>query len=236
MLGGAGNDLMQGGLGNDFLRGNQGADTLAGDDGNDQLSGDNGNDTIAGGAGEDNINGNNGFDTVDGGGGNDTIHGGTEADVLSGGDGDDLVMGDKANDTLDGGVGNDTVVGGPGNDVMDGGAGVDLFRYDAVSLNTSDVTAGGLDVINGAGAEDLIGMLGLNDELAIGGTALSALSADTGLGGAIDATNSVAFAGGVLEIDVNLDGSFNAADDFQVALTGVTTVTYNAADDLFHLA
>ena len=32
------------------------------------------------------------------------------------------------------------------------------------------------------------------------------------------------------------DGAFNAADDFQVTLTGVTTVTYNATDDLFHLA
>lgn len=36
-------------------------------------------------------------------------------------------------------------------------------------------------------------------------------------GGALSAGTSVAFAGNVLQIDVNLDGSFNAADDFQIA-------------------
>ena len=50
--------------------------------------------------------------------------------------------------------------------------------------------------------------------------ALDALSSDALLGSAIDAGNSVAFAGDVLQIDVNLDGAFNAADDFQITLTG----------------
>ena len=141
-----------------------------------------------------------------------------------------------ATDQLFGDLGDDTVAGGTGDDTLTGGAGNDLFRYDATSLNTSDVTANGHDVINGAAAGDLIGLLGLNDELQIGGVALDALSSDALLGSAIDASNSVAFAGDVLQIDVNLDGAFNAADDFQVTLTGVTTVTYNATDDLFHLA
>ena len=116
-----------------------------------------------------------------------------------------------------------------------GGIGVDFFRYDAASLNTGDVTANGHDVISD-GTGELISLLGLNDELQIGGVALNALSSDAILGGALLVGTSIAFTGAVLEIDVNLDGAFNAADDFQITLAGVTTVTYNATDDLFHLA
>ena len=43
-------------------------------------------------------------------------------------------------------------------------------------------------------------------------------------------------ADGVLQIEFNGCGTLVAAGDFQIALTGVTQVTYDAADDLFHLS
>ena len=124
-----------------------------------------------------------------------------------------------------------------GNDYgLTGTADADTFRYDAVSLNTGDVAAGQADLVSATAVGDLLSMLGLTDELTIAGTALSSLTANAVVGGALDATNNIAFTGGVLQIDLDGNDTFNALNDFQLQLTGVTTVTYNASDDQFHLA
>lgn len=92
-----------------------------------------------------------------------------------------------------------------------------------------------MDVL-GADTSDVISMLGLIDELTIGGTSLGALTADTAVGGALSAGNNVAFTGEVLQIDFDGNGAFDPANDFQLQLAGITTVTYNATDDLFQLS
>jgi len=119
---------------------------------------------------------------------------------------------------------------------MQGNADTDSFRYDAATLNTLDVAAGQADFVSATAAGDLISMLGLIDELTIGNIALSALTANALVGNALNATNNIAFTGGVLQIDLDGNDTFNALNDFQIQLTGVTTVTYNSADDQFHLA
>ena len=73
-------------------------------------------------------------------------------------------------------------------------------------------------------------------ELTIGGTSLDALTADTAVGGVLSAGNKVAFTGGVLQLDLDGNGAFNAANDFQLQITGITSVTYHAAQDLFFLS
>ena len=185
--------------------------------GNDNFSGIEG---AFGGAGNDSIVGNGSNNTLYGGGGDDTLKGDQS-----------VFVGDNSNDQLFGGAGNDSLVGGSGDDTMTGDAGNDIFNYEASSLGLLDVTANGHDVITDGTSGDLISMLGLIDDLQIGGVVLNALSSDAILGGALAVGTSVAFAGGVLQVDVNGDGSFNAADDFQISLTGVTAVTYNATDD-----
>jgi len=150
--------------------------------------------------------------------------------------GADSIDGGGGNDTLDGAGGNDTLIGGADNDAMDGGADNDVFRYDATGFNTDDVAANQVDAIT-ASAGDVISMLGLTDDLTIGGDALSALTADVAVGTALSSGDTnIAFVGGVLQFDLNGDGSIVDEDDFQIALTGVTTVSYNATDDLFHLS
>jgi hypothetical protein len=119
---------------------------------------------------------------------------------------------------------------------MQGNADTDTFRYDALSLNTGDVGANQAEFISATAVGDLISLLGLTDELTIAGTALSSLTANAVVGGALDATNNIAFAGGVLQIDLDGNDTFNALNDFQIQITGVTTVTYFQSDNLFHLA
>jgi Ca2+-binding RTX toxin-like protein len=243
VVGGTENDLLLGGDGNDTLVGNAGNDALDGGAQDDLLIGGAGDDALRGGDGNDNLIANAGIDTLDGEAGNDTVHGGPGDDTVSGGTGDDSVVGGMENDLLAGGEGNDilignigddTIEGNAGNDNMFGGPGNDVFRYEATIFNSGDVTANGHDTINAA-AGDLIDIHGLNDNLQVNGVLLSALTADVTVGSAIDAFTSIAFTGGVLLIDVDASG-FGATDAFQMTLNGVTTVTYNATDDLFHLS
>jgi Ca2+-binding RTX toxin-like protein len=227
LVGDAGENSVNGGMaGNDSLLGLGGNDTLEGADGNDTLSGGTGLDSLVGGAGDDSMMGNRGFDTVCGDAGDDFMQGNRGCDWLIGGEG---------NDTLEGGAGFDTLFGGAGADLLIGGAGTDVYRYDALSLNTGDVAANTADSITG-GQGDLISMLGLNDELHIGGTPLSALTSNTVIGSTLSASTNIAFSGGALQIDLDGDGVFNAAHDFQVGLQDVTAISYNCADGLLHLA
>jgi len=40
----------------------------------------------------------------------------------------------------------------------------------------------------------------------------------------------------VLQVDLDGDGAFNAASDFQLQIAGITSVTYHAAQDMFFLS
>jgi Ca2+-binding RTX toxin-like protein len=263
MHGGQGNDTLDGGSGDDSLMGGQGDDslfggledtlvsagndTLDGGDGNDMLVGGVGNDSLLGGNGQDTLFGNQGNDVLLGGTGDDFLYGGQNDDYIDAGDGNDYVEGNLGNDTIYGGLGNDfflhggqgddVIDGGPGDDTMIGGLGNDVYLYDATVPGSADVTAGGHDQITyNPGDQDVISMLGLTDDLAIGGALLNALTSDTPLASAIDAGDSIAFTGSLLEIDVDHSGSYSAGGDFTIALLNVTSVTYNHTDHLLHLA
>jgi Ca2+-binding RTX toxin-like protein len=233
LIGAAGNDLLDGGLGTDrvsyltstaAVQVNLAAGTATGGEGNDTLvniedvTGSGFNDTLSGNAASNTLSGNNGND------------------VLNGNDGNDVLNGEAGNDTLNGGAGNDNLYGGAGTDTFNGGSGVDKVIYSSQSLGGLDLQKGGSDLIlNGAG-DRIDFTAAIENLLKTGGVNLSALSANTTLATAIDANNEIAFNGNVLQIDLNADGVFNPASDFQIQLTGVTTVTYNAAGDYFSLA
>jgi Ca2+-binding RTX toxin-like protein len=98
--------------------------------------------------GDDTIHGTKGVDSISGGTGKDFIYGYDGADSLSGGDGDDsidggagndLLLGDAGGDTLLGGAGNDSLVGGLGVDRLTSGAGNDIFRFDSVVGDSSQI-------------------------------------------------------------------------------------------------
>ena len=84
------------------------------------------------------------------------------------------------------------------------------------------------------GAGDLIAMLGLTGVLEINDVALSALTSNADLSsvGLTAGQTNVTFAGNALQID--LDG--NGSADFQIAINGASSVSYDSGDQLFHLA
>jgi Ca2+-binding RTX toxin-like protein len=242
LRGGQGNDAFNGAAGNDQIHGGQGADVVDAGAGNDIVNGGTGADSISLGSGDDDADGWGGFDTIDGGDGNDTIYGFKGGDSLLGGAGTDSILGENGLDVLDGGTGSDTLVGGAGNDNMSDGddtAGeVDWFLYEADTLGTADVVAGGADTIT-ASDDDFLRMDGLLDELLYNDTVLSALTGDVALGNAIDSVNSIAYDDTVhqLQIDVNGDGAFVAADDFMIQFSdNIVSVTFlGSATDQFDL-
>ena len=56
------------------------------------------------------------------------------------------------------------------------------------------------------------------------------------VGSVLDPQNSIAFTHGQLRIDLNGDGHFAAADDFQISLPDIKVVGSDATTDLFMLA
>lgn len=162
-----------------------------------------------------------------------------------------LITGSNGVDTL-------TVVAPKGTVVANGGSDTIVFSGaalaladQAVVLSAKDYVAGGnvtatfatgtLNGTNGvAGANDGFAVLNfssaIESKLLIGGVNLGATTANQAVGAVLNGQNNVAFSAGVLQFDLNGDGVFNAADDFQVTLTGVAAVTYNAASDFFVLS
>ena len=66
---------------------------------------------------------------------------------------------------------------------------------------------------------------------------LSALTAaNTALGSVFDAANNIRFSSGHLQIDVDGDNQFTAAQDFDVAVNGTGALSYNATTDMFELS
>jgi hypothetical protein len=55
------------------------------------------------------------------------------------------------------------------------------------------------------------------------------------IGSVIDSGNSIAVSNGVLLIDLNQDGAFVAAQDYQITLVGSQELDYIAKSDMFSL-
>ena len=162
---------------------------------------------------------------------------------LTGSNAVDMLLGGREHDSLDGGVsddqlygarGRDTLVGGEGDDALIGGAARDWYVWNN-ALGEGDLAAGGHDL--------LIDRRGV---LQFATTTLANLKIDglnlgehqgrsLTVGSQIDANNSIAVVGGAVQLDVNGDGSFSAADDFQITLYQATGLRFNAKTDLFKL-
>lgn len=144
--------------------------------------------------------------------------------------------------------------GGSDNIALDGGATANqTLKFTSTALNAGDVKAGDAIAITLSGGA-AGGQVHLDFGTAIeallknGGTVLGTAAANVGiqgtaLGVTTNVASSVAVAGGAdvttFQIDLNGDGVYNAADDFQVQITvtGVAgaddTLVYNAATKMF---
>ena len=212
-----------------------GADVLSGNDGDDNLRGENGNDRLFGGAGNDRLSGGNDADRIDGDAGHDIIDGDSGGDTLNGGAGMDWISGGDGSDTISGGIDNDRITGGDGADRLSGGSGRDTFIFTATTDSYVDTSlvfpVGKFDRITDFNAaEDLIDLslidadiltLGTDDMFHFG----SAPTATPRGMGQSDHTGLVwtQKADGNTMIYASTDA--DAAPEFQVALTGLFTVT-----------
>ena len=125
-------------------------------------------------------------------------------------------------------AGDNVLRGGAGNDILTGGAGRDVFRF-----VKTDVVAGQVDKITDFTTNDMIDFAS-DVGLKIGGVALSSLPADVTISATfVKSGTNVRFAGGHLQVDVNGDGAFTAASDFDVDLTGTSAVHWSVADQAF---
>ncbi|MEN5036762.1 calcium-binding protein [Pseudomonas sp. TWI929] len=148
------------------------------------------------------------------------VIGSNYADNLTGSRGDNVLDGGKGNDQLFGGDGNDTLIGGLGKDILAGGAGADIFKFGALaemgtSSSTRDVIS---DFESGIDKIDL-SALDANTTTSADNPFVSFIAANA----AFTAAGQLKFSAGVLY--GNTDG--DAAAEFSIQLTGVTTLTVN---------
>ena len=127
-------------------------------------------------------------------------------------------------------AGDNVLRGGAGNDILTGGTGRDVFRF-----VKTDVVAGQVDKITDFTTNDVIDFAS-DVGLKIGGVALSSLPADVTISATFASGTNVRFAGGHLQVDVNGDGAFIAASNFDVDLTGTSAVHWSVADQAFKAA
>jgi len=137
----------------------------------------------------------------------------------------DTLMGDRKANTLDGGANDDVIVGAAGKDKMIGGRGDDILvggkARDRYLWSWHDLEARGVDqVIDGRGSRFLFDTLTL-ETLTLNGQTLAEITAKkVFLGQQIDGANGLAYRDGVLQVDVNGDGVFQAETDFQIQIIG----------------
>ena len=223
----AGNDVILGKAGNDVLHGGPGTDTLHGGDGNDTAH-------YFDATGPVTVNlTRTVFQDVGGGQGSDMLYsvenltGGAFNDKLTGNAGDNILHGGAGDDWLVGGAGNDVLDGGAGNNVLHGGAGNDTYLF-------SSTLAGDKDTVI-ADAYDFLDFGAYASGLKLAGQFLNNLTVNATVGGTFDTNNDVRFVGDHLQVDLNHDHTFNAAQDFDIAFNHVASVTWNAATDKFGL-
>ncbi len=185
VFGDLGDDHLTGGPGDrDEVSGGLGIDTVSGGPGNEDLvRGDYGYDRMDGGAGKGDIAS---FSTAVAGlkgsgvwvslpkhkalgDGHDRLF---RFESIEGSAFHDTLIGDKHANVIDGGPGNDTIIGGGGRDTLEGGQGVDRCKggptrtscgHEAapvgsayVRLDSDPAGGGGLQIVGGAGPDDLV--------------------------------------------------------------------------------
>ncbi len=119
--------------------------------------------------------------------------------------------------------------------MLKGGDGKDSYLYAG-----EDIQAGGKDkILDGQG--DVIDLKALLSSVKVDGVNLESIVQNISLGNAFsnvaDHETTLAFNGdgGKLLFDINQDGKFTAGDDFQITITGVEKVVFNAGADLMLL-
>ncbi len=240
LIGGNGDDSLYGEAGHDTLIGGAGSDTMVGGDGNDVYIVDSSGDTVTEAAGEgtdlvyttlasytlgadlENLDYNSLTGNFAGTGNalDNDIFGGSGNDTLSGLDGNDELRGESGNDSLLGGDGDDVLIGATGTDTMEGGDGADSFRLS--TQYESGLGASADRITDFETGTDLIDLGFVDADTTTGGN-----QAFTFVGNA--AFSSVAgelryFDDGTdtwVQADTNGDGMA----DFEIALTGVLTLT-----------
>jgi Ca2+-binding RTX toxin-like protein len=228
------------------LKGGSGHDTIVGYQLTDEMTGGGGDDLIAGGAFQFLPHTNHpvaptrtsGIDHINGGSGHDALYGFDGDDIINGDGGSDSgkisvpgfnywadgstyklragLFGGDGHDTLDGGKGRDFLDGGPGSDLLTGGAGADTFAFKSATDSTPDTlrdviqdfSEADLDIVDLSRIDAKTGKSGNQAFHFIGGAEFSHVEGE------------LRFASGILSGDRNGDG----IADFQVALTGVTSL------------
>jgi Ca2+-binding RTX toxin-like protein len=240
LVGEAGNDFLAGGVGNDLLDGDAGADTLWGNSGADTLRGAEDDDVLEGGSGDDLLYGMEGADRLSGGAGADslvgggsfggggadladTIRGGAGDDIIHGVDGDDLLYGDAGHDLIYGMAGADRLVGGAGADTLVGGEGADLL------VSSADGARDIFVLTDFFSADRILGFVGGEDRIAIGGAALPVQSGPTRI--ATGGGPTLVFDTRASLLLIDHDGAGGAAAVLIARLPGVAALS--AADFLF---
>ena len=149
-----------------------------------------------------------------------------------------LVTGSNGRDTVTVTSTMGTVIANGGNDTITFRAAAAALGDQSVNLSAKDFVAGGAltAAFTTVGNQVINFSSDIEGQLLIGGVNLGTTAANQAVGATINGQNNVAFTGGALQFDVNGDGAFTAADDLQITLAGVTTVTYNAANDYFVVA
>lgn len=238
--GGSGDDGLTGGLGDDtyivtefdsiFENANGGTDTVISNLSRSLIQVDNvENLTLVGIANLSGIGntlsnliiGNIGNNVLNGGGGNDTLNGGDGNDSLDGGSDNDIINGGSGNDTLIGGDGSDILTGGLGFDILIGGIGTDYFIFNSIgespppfadaitdfsSLEFDKIDLSGIDADISLANDQAFSFIGNNVVFSNIAGQLIFISASNSLFG-----------------DVNGD----SIADFEIALTGVTSLSAN---------
>ena len=182
-----------------------------------QIDGTDDRDRLFGRFGDDTLNGFGGDDLLFGGFGDDIANGGDGDDRLFGGFGDDILVGNRGNDRVSGGFGDDLLIwnNGDGSDELRGG-----FGYDTVQVNfdtdlvNDDLQNDDVVRIEEAGRGVNLARTALNGQAEVGLFALDVRSTErlevNGGGG----EDTVQVVGEVAtEIDLDLDGGADAADD-----------------------
>jgi Ca2+-binding RTX toxin-like protein len=166
-----------------------------------------GDDILTSGTGNDYLDGGEGDDRLTAGAGHDFLEGGAGLDTLSGGDGDDFIVGGKGQDALNGDAGNDQLFAYEG-DSLTGGLGMDIFGGDLSDSTIRDFQKG----------TDLIRFeVNAFSPTHMGTFAFIGQQAFTGIDQLrFEKIGTTGFLYG------NIDGDLAA--DFQVTLTGVTSI------------